>query len=107
MDKYLHIRFQALGDPTRLSVVQQLLRGPASVSELAKPHKMALPPFTKHLHVLEKAGLITSEKNGRIRTCTIDPRAFADMDRWFSDRRRLWTGRLGRLAKHLCTDPED
>ena len=101
MDKCLHTSFQALGDPTRLAVVERLLKGPATVSELAKPHPMALPAFTKHLSVLERAGLIHSVKNGRVRTCSIHPPALAAIDQWMSDRRALWTHRLDRLAKHL------
>jgi DNA-binding transcriptional ArsR family regulator len=106
MDKYLPAVFHALGDPTRLAVVERLLHSPASVSELARPHPMALPPFTKHLAVLEKAGLIRSHKAGRVRTCSIDPAALEDLDRWFLDRRALWAGRLERLAA-LVTPEED
>lgn len=101
MDNNLHQRFQALGDPTRLAVLEQLLKGPASVSDLAKPHPMALPAFTKHLGVLERAGLITSHKSGRVRTCAIDPAGLSALDRWFTDRRAMWEGRLDRLQTHL------
>ncbi|MGD1884872.1 MAG: ArsR/SmtB family transcription factor [Paracoccaceae bacterium] len=101
MDKYLHTSFHALGDPTRLAVVERLLDGPASVSDLAKPHAMALPAFTKHLGVLERAGLITSEKKGRVRTCFIHPPGIQAIDHWLTDRRAMWEGRLDRLAKHV------
>lgn len=101
MDNHLHARFQALGDPTRLAVVERLLAGPASVSVLAAPYEMALPAFTKHLGVLERAGLITSEKRGRVRTCSINPAAMREIEAWVTDRRRLWEGRLDRLALHL------
>ena len=99
-------RFQALGDPTRLAVIERLLDGPASVSALAEPHPMALPAFTKHLAVLERAGLITSVKRGRVRTCAIEPAALGAVERWFRDRRALWEGRLDRLADHLETERE-
>jgi len=68
---------------------------------------MALPAFTKHLGVLERAGLIRSEKNGRVRTCFIHPPAMHDIDTWLTDRRAMWEGRLDRLAKHIDTDRKD
>jgi len=101
MDKQLHARFHALGDATRFAVVERLLQGPASVSELAAPHPMALPPFMKHLRALEDAGLIQSEKRGRVRTCSIRADAFDDLDAWFRDRRRLWRTRFDRLETQL------
>ncbi|MGD1925969.1 MAG: ArsR/SmtB family transcription factor [Paracoccaceae bacterium] len=101
MANRLHVGFQALGDPTRLAVIEQLLQGPATVSDLAKPHAMALPSFTKHLGILERAGLIASAKRGRVRTCSIDPNGLSQIDRWFADRRALWANRLDRLATHL------
>lgn len=101
MDKCLHASFHALGDPTRLAVVERLLEGPASVSELADPHPMALPAFTKHLGVLERAGLITSKKKGRVRTCFIHPPAMAAIDAWVRNRRMMWENRLTNLAFHL------
>lgn len=107
MDKYLHTSFHALGDPTRLAVVERLLEGPASVSELARPHAMALPAFTKHLGVLERAGLIRSEKKGRVRTCFIHPPSLAAIDQWLTERRLMWEGRLDRLARHLDEDQKD
>lgn len=107
MDKYLHQSFQALGDPTRLAVVEALLHGPASVSELHAPHGMALPAFTKHLGVLERAGLIRTEKQGRVRTCRINPEALSALDGWFTDRRALWSGRLDRLDAVLRNQGKD
>lgn len=64
--------FQALADPTRRSVLARLGRGPASISDLAEPFDMALPSFMKHIHFLEGSGLIRTEKQGRVRTCTIE-----------------------------------
>jgi len=106
MDKYLHTSFHALGDPTRLGVIERLLQGPASVSELAEPYSMALPAFTKHLGVLERAGLIRSVKRGRVRTCFIHPPAIQALDRWFTDRRSMWESRLDRLAQ-IVDEPEE
>ncbi|MEM6439599.1 MAG: metalloregulator ArsR/SmtB family transcription factor [Pseudomonadota bacterium] len=101
MDNQLAVRFQALGDPTRLAVVEALLKGPAAVSDLAAPHAMALPSFTKHLGVLELAGLIRSEKQGRVRTCRLAPDALDELHLWFADRRALWARRLDNLDRHL------
>lgn len=107
MDNYMPARFHALADPTRLAVVQRLLNGPASVTELARPHKMALPPFMKHLAVLEKSGLISSLKVGRVRCCSINLQAMAELDHWFTDRRKYWEGRLSRLSTHLAETPKE
>lgn len=97
MDKDLHQSFSALGDPTRLAVVERLLQGPASVSELAEPHSMALPAFTKHLGILEKAGLIRSEKKGRVRTCFVHSPAIQAIDSWLSQHRANWGSRYDNL----------
>ncbi|MEM8802128.1 MAG: metalloregulator ArsR/SmtB family transcription factor [Pseudomonadota bacterium] len=107
MDNHLHAKFHALADPTRLAVVERLLKAPASVSELAEPHDMALPAFTKHLGVLERSGLITSEKTGRVRTCSINPAAMNQLEKWFSDRRALWDMRLSKLSDHLIQNKKD
>lgn len=107
MDYKLHEQFHALSDPTRLAVVERLLRAPATVSELARHHDMALPSFTKHLGVLERCGLITSEKTGRVRTCSIDPAAFGALEKWFTNRRALWEARLANLQDHLADTSKD
>ena len=107
MDKYLHESFHALGDATRLAVVERLMESHASVSELAAPHPMALPAFTKHLGILERAGLIRSEKKGRVRTCFIHPPAIESIDRWITDRRAMWEGCLDRLDAHIQGHQKD
>lgn len=101
MENQLPSTFHALGDPTRFAVVERLLEGPASVSELAEPHDMVLSAFTKHLGVLEGVGLITSEKRGRVRICAISPAAMTTLATWFEDRRAMWERRLDRLEAHL------
>ncbi|KIU54187.1 MULTISPECIES: metalloregulator ArsR/SmtB family transcription factor [Hyphomicrobiales] len=104
MGNQLHLQFHALADPTRLAVVERLLAGPATVGELAKPFDMALPPFTKHLGVLERSGLITSKKVGRVRICAINPEVMARIEDWFSDRRALLEARLNALESYLDHD---
>ncbi len=71
--------FQALADPTRRGMVERLSRGPASVSELARPYDMSLPAIVQHLQVLEASGLVRSEKVGRVRTCRIEPMAMKQL----------------------------
>jgi DNA-binding transcriptional ArsR family regulator len=98
--------FQALADPTRRAVLGRLGRGPASISELAKPFDMALPSFMKHIHFLENSGWILTRKEGRVRTCAIRKKAFAAADTWLSAQRALWEARFDRLNAWL-EEPED
>jgi len=93
--------YHALADPTRRAVIQRLSRGPASVSELAKPFRMALPSLVQHLQVLEASGLIRSQKLGRVRTCRIVPKALISAEEWIAHQRALWEGRLDRLEAYL------
>jgi DNA-binding transcriptional ArsR family regulator len=95
--------FQALADPTRRAVLGRLGRGPASVSELAKPFDMALPSFMKHIHLLEGSGLIRTRKDGRVRTCLIATKPFAAAETWLSAQRALWEGRTDRLEQFVTT----
>lgn len=89
--------FHVLADPTRRAVVARLVRGPATVGELAQPFDMALPSFLKHIGVLEASGLITSRKAGRVRTCTLRPERLTAAERWLRDQRALWEGRYENL----------
>jgi DNA-binding transcriptional ArsR family regulator len=93
--------FQALADPTRRAMVQRLSRGPASVSELARPLSISLPAVVQHLAVLEASGVVRSEKVGRVRTCRIEPRALNMAETWIAERRAMWERRLDRLADYL------
>jgi DNA-binding transcriptional ArsR family regulator len=92
--------FLALGDPTRRAIVTRLGRGPATVTELAAPFPMALPSFMKHLGVLERSGLIRSQKEGRTRTCQLEPRAMRPAEAWWEEQRATWEGRADRLTKY-------
>jgi DNA-binding transcriptional ArsR family regulator len=93
--------FAALADPTRRAVVEQLRRGPASVSELAARHPMALPSFMKHVTVLTDAGLIASSKRGRVRECRLVPTALDETERWIAEHQRAWNTRLDALEATL------
>ena len=93
--------FQALADGTRREIVERLVRGPASVSELAKPLEMSLPAVMQHLQVLEACGLVRSEKAGRVRTCRIEPETLRLAESWLNGQRTTWERRLDRLGEHL------
>lgn len=93
--------FHALSDPTRRAVIQQLGAGPASVSALAEPHKMALQSFTQHLKVLEDSGLVVTAKVGRVRTCSIADDALVNAQEWIAGQRRQWTEQFDRLDAYL------
>ena len=95
--------FRALADPARRAIVERLTRGPAPVSELARPLPMSLPSAMQHLSVLEAAGLVHSEKVGRVRTCAIEPRALSQAEQWINARRGEWEHRLDRLGDYLKT----
>ena len=95
--------FHALADPARRAIVERLSRGPAPVSELARPLPMSLPAAMQHLGVLEAAGLVRSEKAGRVRTCAIEPQALNQVEQWINARRVEWEHRLDRLGEYLKT----
>jgi DNA-binding transcriptional ArsR family regulator len=104
MDNYslqLNHTFQALADPTRRSVLRELGKGAATVGDLAKPFDMALPSFMKHIHLLERCGLIRTQKAGRVRTCTIVPESFVVIERWLADQHALWEARTDRLEQFV------
>jgi DNA-binding transcriptional ArsR family regulator len=82
-------------------MVERLSRGPASVSELARPLAMSLPAVLQHLQVLEASGLVRTQKIGRTRTCTIEPEALTQAEQWIGARRTLWERRLDRLGTFL------
>ena len=94
--------FHALSDPARRVMVERLTRGPASVSELAKPLPMTLSAVVQHLAVLEASGLVKSKKVGRVRTCNLDDKAMSAAENWFVDRRTAWERDLDRLEKYLA-----
>jgi DNA-binding transcriptional ArsR family regulator len=99
--------FHALADPTRRGMVERLVRGPASVSELSRPLAMSLPAVMQHLQVLEASGLVRSEKAGRVRTCRIEPAALRTAEAWITDQRTSWETRLDRLGDYLAGQNAD
>src|SRR4051812_43149800 len=93
--------FHALADESRRAMVVRLSRGAASVSELAEPLDMSLPSVMQHLDVLQRSGLVRSEKVGRVRTCRLEPAPMRTLERWIVDHRTAWEGRLDRLSDVL------
>lgn len=93
--------FHALSNSTRREVVERLAVKPASMSELAEPFDMALPSFLQHLRVLEDAGLVSSQKDGRVRTYELNPPAILLLENWLDIQRRQWNARLDQLDELL------
>ena len=101
MPNKIDAAFTALADPTRRAVVERLGEGPASVSALAAGFPMAMPSFLQHIRLLEGAGLVRTAKQGRVRTCTLEPLALAAVEQWIVERRRATEARYDRLAHFL------
>jgi DNA-binding transcriptional ArsR family regulator len=99
--------FHALADPTRRALVERLVRGPASVGQLAEPFEMSLTAVMQHLQVLVDAGLVTSQKTGRVRTCTIEPAVVRSAEAWLGLQRTQWERRLDRLDQILTSTPSE
>jgi DNA-binding transcriptional ArsR family regulator len=95
--------FSALGDPTRRAIMAQLSSGDLSVSEIAAPHEMSLPAVSKHLNVLENAGLIRRLKQGRVISCKLTPEPLQNASAWFEDYKAFWEERLNSLSDYLDT----
>jgi DNA-binding transcriptional ArsR family regulator len=95
--------FQALADPTRRGMLARLSRGPASVSDLARPFAMSLPAVLQHLQALEQSGLVKSEKKGRVRTVSLETAAMGGAERWFVEQRSVWEASADRLEDYLAT----
>ena len=93
--------FQALADPTRRAIFEQLGTGPRSVSEIALPLDMTLAAVVQHVQLLENCQLITTQKQGRVRTCRIRPETLKTLEGWLNQRRRQWDQHFDRLAAVL------
>jgi DNA-binding transcriptional ArsR family regulator len=98
---HLSTTFAALADPTRRAILARLVLGETSVGELAAPFDMSLPAVSKHLKVLQHAGLITRSREAQWRPCKLEPEVLKDVDLWLEDYRRLWSERFDRLDDYL------
>ena len=93
--------FSALSDPTRRAIIMRLASGPASVSELSEPFAIAMPTLLQHIRVLERSGLIETEKTGRVRTCLLQAEALARTEQWLASQRAVLEQRLDRMEAYV------
>jgi DNA-binding transcriptional ArsR family regulator len=100
-NRNLDATFQALADPTRRAILVALMRGQASVTDLARPYRMTLPGVMKHLRVLERAGLVSQRKIGRSRRCRLVARPLQDAEVWISRYRVFWENQFDSLERYL------
>ncbi len=99
----LSVMFAALADPTRRAVLEQLAGGDATVGELAAPHRMTLPSFSRHLKVLESAGLVTKRVDGQRRRCHLEAGRLRAAEDWLAEYRQFFATRFDRLEQQLLT----
>ena len=99
----LSVIFAALADPTRRAMLARLAEGEATVGELAQPHAMSLPSISRHLKVLERAGLVIKGRSAQWRPCRLDPAALAEADAWMAPYRSFFESRLARLEEQLAS----
>ena len=97
----LNRTFAALADPTRRRILEHLARGDRCVTDLARPHAMSLPAVSKHLRVLEKAGLLRRRRYGRVHEIQLEARPLKQAAQWVEEYRKFWEGSLDRLAEYL------
>lgn len=98
---HLSLTFGALADPTRRAILARLAKGEASVTELAQPFEMSLPAVSKHLKVLERAGLVTRSREAQWRPARLDPEPLKEAADWLDDYRRFWEESFDRLSDYL------
>src|SRR5579863_9351717 len=98
---HLSETFQALADPTRRAILARLALGESSVNELAEPFDMSLPAVSKHLKVLERAGLISRSREAQYRPCKLEANSLRTIDEWLEEYRRFWEARFDRLDAYL------
>jgi len=99
--EHLDLTFAALADPTRRRILEELAVGDRCVTDLAKPHAMSLPAISKHLKVLETAGLISRRKEGRVHSLKLEASPMKQAQQWMEEYRRFWEDRLDRLDDYL------
>src|SRR5436305_13168193 len=97
----LNRTFAALADPTRRRILRQLSSGDRCVTDLARPHAMSLPAISKHLRVLEKAGLLRRRRYGRVHEIKLEAKPLQQAAKWVEEYRKFWEGSLDRLAEYL------
>ena len=97
----LDVTFSALADPTRRAILERLTIEACTVTELAAPFNVSLPAISKHLRILERAGLLVCQKEGRLRRCRLQAAPLKYTDQWIERYRRFWEGQFDALAKHL------
>ena len=100
-DRSLNKTFSALADPTRRAILTRLAKGDSSVTDLAAPFSMSLPAISKHLRVLEKAGLLRQERDGRVRRCHLQAQPLKEAADWIAHYRQFWEGQFDALADYL------
>lgn len=105
-DKQLDLVFRALGDPTRRALLARLADKPAMVTELAQPFAMSLPAVSRHIRVLEHAGLVARTVDGRVHHCSLSATPLKHVEKWLSQYRRFWEGTLDSLARYVAEGPE-
>jgi DNA-binding transcriptional ArsR family regulator len=103
LDAVLH----ALADPTRRAIVERLVGGPASLSDLAAPFQFTLTAIGQHVHVLEESGVVTTRKEGRVRKVELRAAALSSAEHWFAQHRKRWEERLDRLGAVLFEDDDE
>ncbi len=107
MDHSLNHVFSALADPTRRAILARLRRGESTVGELAQPFGISLPAVSKHLRVLETAGLVNRRKEGRVHHCSLNPKPLQAASEWLIHYRQFWEPRLDSLADYLAENREE
>jgi DNA-binding transcriptional ArsR family regulator len=105
-DDHLSVTFAALSDPTRRAILARLTEGEATVNELAAPHAMSLPSISRHLKVLERAGLVVKGRSAQWRPCRLDAAPLVEADAWMEPYRAFFTERLARLEQQLAHERE-
>jgi DNA-binding transcriptional ArsR family regulator len=102
----LDLVFRALGDPTRRALLARLAERPAMVTELAQPFAISLPAVSRHIRVLERAGLVARTVDGRVHHCSLSATPLKDVEKWLHQYRRFWEGTLESLARYVEGDSE-
>ena len=105
--QFLNMLFRALADQTRRALLDRLAEKPAMVTELAEPFAMSLPAVSRHIRVLERAGLVKRAVDGRVHHCSLDVAPLKTVEAWLSDHRKYWEGALESLARHVEHLEED